>query len=168
MTNEEFFRLIAKTTKKNRIIGMVFTLVATFGFAGIVIKGTGTVTTGGVIALYVLLGLILLIGIFTVVKSAQAASQIKNGKHPLIQAILSGDTSFVVWFYQQITTTKNVDADIAAAHQIWVCDRNNKHTIISVKGRQASDVLNYLAGKFPNALMGYSKENQQEYKSRVS
>jgi|GEM_PF-2739717 len=165
MSNEEFFRLISKTTKKNRIIGVFLLLFGILTIVGAVTLGSDT-SIGGLIVLYVLSALCLLSGVILIVKSAQSASQMKNGSHPLAGAILKGDQSFVVWFYQQVHTVNNVNA--TAAHQIWICDRTNKNTIISVRASAADDVMQYLSSKFPGALMGYSEQNKKEYNARVS
>lgn len=86
---------------------------------------------------------------------------IKQGRHPLINAIKSGDTSFVLWFYEQIFKVKNG----GSSYQIWIMCNGNRHFIINLgfKNSKAADIMKYLTEKFPSAVQGYSKENEDFY-----
>lgn len=164
MSNEAFFKLITRTNHRNRIVAVFLLLFGAFALAGALTQG-GKTSLGGMITLYVLGGLCVLMGVFLIIKSSQAISQMKNGDHPLAKAILTNDQSFILWFYQQITTVNN--SDVASARQINLGDRNNKIHMVTVKAAEVAEVMDYLANHFPHAMVGYTDENKAIYNQKV-
>lgn len=163
MTNEEFLKLIAKSGSKQMVGGIIMIVIGLLIGVGTIFGGD-EVGTGGIVFLWILTGICLLVAVITIRKSTKTSSQIKNGQHPLANAIQNGDKSYVLWIYEQIITSSGINA----AHQIWICYPNKKFDTISVKGAVAQDLLQYLADKFPNALVGYTPENQKRYKEMTA
>lgn len=165
MTNAEFYRLIGRSGKRTFIIGICILI---FGAGMTLLAALGLdkeASSGTTIFVYVFGGICILLGLLMVVKARQSNAQIKNGQHPLAQAIEKGDGRFVLWYFEQIITTQNYKP--TAAHQIWIYDQRNKATIISVPSGQVEAVFQFLALRFPGALVGYSEENQRRYKEMV-
>ena len=165
MTHEEFLGLISKTSRK-QIIGGIFILVFGLLLGAIMLTGVDNPKTGTKIFIYILGAICLLIGIVMLRKAIQTQSQLKNRQHPLVNAINSGDTSYVAWFYEHKVTANKVEA--TSAHQIWIYDRHNKFITISVKKSKVEELMGYLYQHFPAALVGYTDENKALYKQKVS
>lgn len=163
MTHEEFSQLLSKSGSRQRNMA-IFILIVGIIFLGIIPAAPDNIKLGGIIFMGVLSGLCVLGGVALIRKATQTRSQVKNGQHPLLNAIQNGDGDYVEWFYEEIVTVKNVDA--TAAHQIWIHDRHNKFITLSVKGTQAQGILEYLQQHFPEALVGYSDENKKRHKQR--
>lgn len=165
MTDQEFSTLISKTSKKNRIIGLFF-LIFGLGMLAVLTLTNQNLTTGLTIGAWVIISLLIFLGVFSIAMASKTLSQINNGTHPLINAIQTGDQSYVVWFHEQVITTENIQA--TATHQFWIYNKNNKSTIVSIKRTQTQELFDYLATRFPNAIMGYSTENRDLYKQRIA
>lgn len=144
----------------------IFILIVGILFLGITLSTPDNVKLGGIIFMGVLSGLCIVGGVALIRKAVQTRSQVKNGQHPLVNAVQNGDTGYVEWFYEEIVTVKNVDT--TAAHQIWIHDRHNKCITLSVKGTQVQGILKYLQQHFPDALVGYSDENKKRYTLRMA
>ena len=165
MTNDQFFTLLSKTHTKNIRIGIFILLFGLITVIGAVAFGGADFGNFGKIFMLALGGLCILLGIFMPLKAINAGKDLKAGKHPLAKAILENDKNYVLWFHEQVYTVENVKQ--TAAHQIWIYNRNNKADTISVKRNDTNDVMNFLAEKFPDALMGYSEEFKKKYNQMV-
>lgn len=165
MNDQDFLKLINKSGVKNIIIGI---FILAFGAFIIWLQASGVdkqgTTVAGSVVLYTLAGLCLLIGFMLIYLPVKASSQIKNGKHPLVNAINNNDSGYVIWFYEYVVQVKGG----GTAHQVWVYGQDKKRYTISTKRVKTTDVLEYLAGKFPSAMCGYSKELEAAYKQKIS
>lgn len=162
MTNDDFFALVAKSSRKQLILGIFLLVIGLGMLAGLLMGMDPEAKTSVRIGVYVLSALILLIGGFSFIKAISTSSQLKNGQPPLANAILNGDRSFIVWYYEYI-----VQSAAASSHNIWLFDQNNKNIVISVKKNTVPHVFAYLQAHFPYSLVGYTDENKKLVKERL-
>jgi len=164
MTLAEFTALFRKGVVKSVLVGG---FIALFGIFIVIMMfadlGMEDMTTAGIVILWILAALCILVGIVAIYKPIKNNKQIDNGTHPLINAIINKDQEFVQWYYEYIV---EVSAGPAKnnAYQMWIICKNKKQFILSIKKNQAPEIMEFLANHFPNAIAGYSKENEQAYK----
>ena len=170
MNDQEFLKLINKTTRRNLIIGVFITAFAGFMF-WLGLSGAdsemASMSKGGIITFYVFAGVFLAVGFLMIVIAVRAKSKIKNGSHPLVNAIEKGGSDYVLWFYEYVVEASAGPAK-NTGHSIWIRCADKKQYTINVKKGMVQDALSYLSNKFPNALVGYSKDLEKAYKERVA
>lgn len=165
MSHEEFSRILSQSGSKQRNMS-IFMFVVGGIFMAVAAAAPDNVTLWARIFMGVLSGLCVVGAVALFRKAGKSRAQVKNGTHPLLNAIQNGDRSYVTWFYEEIVTVNNVNT--TAAHQILIFDRNNTSATVSVKGAQVADIFQYLHTHFPEALMGYSEENKKRYKQHTA
>lgn len=169
MNDQEFLKLINKTSRRNLIIGICITAFAGFMF-WLGLSGAdsemASMSKGGIITFYVFAGVFLAVGLLMIVIAVRTKSKIKNGSHPLVNAIEKSGSDYVLWFYEYVVEASAGPAK-NTGHSIWIRCTDKKQYTINVKKNMVQDALAYLSAKFPNALVGYSKEIETEYKRKL-
>jgi hypothetical protein len=170
MNDQEFLKLVNKTTRRNLIIGIFITALGGFmlwlGLSG-VDSEMASMSKGGIIAFYVFTGIFLAVGLLMISIAVRAKSKIKNGSHPLVNAIEKSGSDYVIWFYEYVVEASAGPAK-NTGHSIWIRCADKKQYTINVKKGMVQDALSYLSNKFPNALVGYSKDLEKAYKERLA
>ena len=166
ITNEEFITSLTKSGKKHAIIGICIFIFGAF-IIWLALSGVDSsaddMGTGGKIVLWVLALLCVFIGLLLVFKQMKTSSQIKNGKHPLINAINQNDASYLLWVYENVVNVKGGGSN----HQVWAVAKGGNRYTIEAKKDKIEGIINYLASKFPQAEVGYSKEIEIEISKQI-
>lgn len=166
ISNEEFIKSMTKSGKKHAIIGICIFLFGVFiiwlGLSG-VDKSADEMGTGGKIVLWVLALLCLFMGFLLVFKQMKTTSQVKGGKHPLVNAINQNDGTYLLWIYENVVHVKGGGSN----HQVWAVGKEGKRYTIEAKKDKIEGIINYLGNKFPQALVGYSKEIEQQISAQL-
>lgn len=164
MTDQDFIKLLSKTSRKSFIIGLFILAFGAFmiwlDLSGVDKKG---ISGSGKIVLYVFAGLFIAVGLLMVVRHLKNTSKIKNGEHALINAVNGTNDHYVLWFYENIIQVRGG----GTAHQIFIFGKDKKNYNVNVAKAKVPEMLQYLNFKFPGALKGYSKELQAEYNNLV-
>lgn len=151
-------------------MGIIGSAILAFGlfiiWLGVSRKDT-EISQGGLITLLVFAGIFVLAGLLLLIVPIRASLNMKNGKHPLVNAITQNDTQYVLWMYEYITRVRSGPAT-RTDHKIWILCRDRKHFSVDVKKSKAQEVIDYLSLKFPSAVVGYTKELEDEYYRKVS
>lgn len=168
ITDQQFIKLINKSTIKNTLIGFGILAFGLFiiwlGMSG-VDSEMDKMSTGGQITLYVFAAIFVLAGFLVMFIPLKNSWQIKKGKHPLINAIQNNDQHYVKWFYEHVIHVKSSGIKSGTNHQIWMMCKGKKQIVISISKDQAAEVISYLSDKFPYAMKGWTEEYQKIYES---
>lgn len=152
-----FRKAISKSFTKNIIIGTCITAFGIF-IAWLVLSGADSeiddMPIGGMIVIWTLAALCFFFGGVITIKHIKEAIGMRTGKHPVINAIESGDKGYLVWVYENVISVQGGGSD----HQIWSYTRDGEQHILSLKGKRIKEVMTYLKEQFPNAVFGYSDE----------
>lgn len=152
-----FRKAISKSFTKNIIIGTCITAFGVF-IAWLILSGADSemddIPLGGMIVIWTLAGLCFFFGGVITMKHIREAINMRTGKHPIINAIESGDQGFLVWIYENVISVQGGGSD----HQIWSYTKDGDHHVLSIKGKRVQEVLKYLKEQFPNVVVGYSDE----------
>jgi len=169
MQDSDFIKMIAKTGRRMGIIGFFIlafaVLMAWIFFSGVDSESEG-MGTGGKITGLIFVLLFVFVGILMLVISIRTSSKIRQGKHPLINALSGNGDPYILWYYEHVTHVKSGPAK-NTAHNIWLLGRDKKQYTINVKKGKVEEAFDYLATKFPNAMVGYSKEMEAAYNEQV-
>lgn len=159
-----FKKVIGKSNVKNIIVGSGIFLFGIF-IAWLILSGADSemedMGTARMVVLWVLAGLCLLFGGVLIINPIRSFMQIKNGKHPVVQAIETGNQGFIIWVYEHITTVQGGGSD----HQVWAFSEDGKKFILSIKGKRVKEVMEYLSQQFPQATFGWTEEIEQQMKN---
>ncbi|MCG8575521.1 MAG: hypothetical protein MI810_11600 [Flavobacteriales bacterium] len=120
---------------------------------------------GGSVIIWILLIACLLIGGLMSYKAISDLRKLSKGTHPLIAAIQSKQTDFIVWMYEHV-----LQGRAGPTHNIWMQTKDGKQMTFTLKPKKIQPMLNYLHSQFPSADLGYSKELKTKHhkKSRES
>ena len=150
---------------KNVIVGTGIFLFGVF-IAWLVLSGADPdmkyLPIGGLIVIWVLAGLCLFLGGYMMVKVISDWMKLRKGDHPILNAIRTSDTSYLVWVYENITSVQGGGSD----HQIWTFSKTGSKIILSVKKKRVRAIMNYLKQEFPNVTLGWTSEIEQEMSER--
>ena len=156
-----FKKAVTKSVVKNVIVGTGIFLFGVF-IVWLVVSGADPeskdMTMAGKIVIWVLAGLCLFFGFFITFMHLKNHFKVQRGDHPIIKAIENGDNGHLVWIYENITRVEGGGSD----HQLWTFDRNGKQFILSVKAKRVQEVMAYLKEQFPSAVLGYTKEIEEQ------
>lgn len=157
MDLSEFKKMITKSDKKNIIVGSGIFLFGVF-IVWLVLSGADSeadeIGTGGMIVLWSLVGCCLLFGGVLIINPIKSYFSVKSGKHPLVNAIQSGDKGYLVWIYEHVTSVQGGGTD----HRIYIYNRDGKMTNLALKQKRIQPTIAFLAEQFPNAVLGYSDD----------
>jgi len=106
------------------------------------------------VVIWILAGLCVLIGGFTVYNVIKGKMLRSKGTHPLLHAIENKETDFAVWMYENVSSVKGG----GSSHAIYITTKYDKLITITVKGKRVQELLKYLHSQFPSAELGYSDE----------
>lgn len=166
MDRAEFEKTIGRSSVKQLIIGSFIFAFGVF-LVWLVFSGADSemddIGTGGMVVLWILIGLCLLMGGALIVIPIRTRMQLKSGNHPILAAIDRNDRGFVVWAYEHITQVKGGGKD----HYVYVFSNAGKQINISTKGKRVEGILGFIQKEFPTAVIGYSEEQQQRYNDYV-
>ncbi len=169
MQDADFLKMINRSAIKMGIIGF---FVLAFGLFMVWLFFSGAdpeaqeLGTAGKVTGFIFAGIFILVGLLMLLIPIRASLKIKQGKHPLVNAVTSNDPAYILWYYEHITHVKSGPAR-NTAHTIWMLGRDKKQYTLGVKKGKVEEIFNYLASKFPNALVGYSKELETAYEQKV-
>ncbi|MBK9592300.1 MAG: hypothetical protein IPO32_12675 [Crocinitomicaceae bacterium] len=169
MTDHDFLKLIKSTSIKMAIIGIG---ISAFGIFVVWLGLSGAdpemqqMSTSTIVILSIFGGLFLLVGLLLIILPVRASLNIKNGKHKLLNAIQENDTAYALWIYEYVTKVRSGPAS-NTDHKIWIMCADKNHFSIDVKKNKAQEVIDYLVTKFPDAVIGYTKEIEEEYNKKV-
>ena len=166
MTDKEFSILISKSSSKKIAVG---SFVFAFGLfiMWMMLSGgeskSDDISNGGQIVIWALV--VICIGSAGLIggQAVRTKIQLKSGKHPLLQAIDSGDTGHLVWIYENVSGVKGGGSD----HYIYAYNSENKLYTLSLKKKRIAEAMQYLQSKFPDAVFGYSDEIVAQMKSTI-
>lgn len=168
MQDAEFLKMYNRSGIKMAIIG-VFILALGLFMIWMSVSGADPeakdIPIGGTIALWVFAIIFALVGLLMIWLPIKTSMNQKKGKDPITNAIQSGDSGFILWFYEYVAEVKSGAAK-NTAHRIFMFSRDNKQYSMDVKKARVQDVLSYLQSKFPQAMMGYTPEMEAAYKAR--
>jgi hypothetical protein len=161
MEIKDFKKVIGKSNTKNIIVGSGIFLFGIF-IVWLILSGADSemddMGVGGMVVLWILAGLCLLFGGVLIINPIRSFMQVKSGKHPVVHAIESGNKGFIVWIYENITQVQGGGSD----HQIWAFTEDGKKLILSIKGKRVQEVINYLSQQFPNAVVGWTEDIEEQ------
>lgn len=166
MDDSEFSKLISKSNAKKTIVG---SSVLAFGVFIIWMIMSGADSTpddiggGGQIIIWAVVIICLGVGGIIGGQAVRSTYQIRSGKHPLLQSIISGDTAHLVWIYENVNSIKGGGSN----HYIYAYNSDNKLYTVSLKKKYIAEAMQYLQGKFPDAVFGYSNEIVEQMKSII-
>lgn len=166
MHDKEFSILISKSSSKKIIVGG---FVFAFGLfiMWMMLSGgeseSDDIGSGGQIVIWALV--VLCIGSAGLIggQAVRSKIQLRLGKHPLQQAIASGDTGHLVWIYEKVSGVRGRGSD----HYIYAYNSNNKLYLLSLNKKRIAEAMRYLQSKFPNAVFGYSEEIVAQMKTTI-
>jgi len=147
-----FKKMLTKSDRKLRAGGI--TLLVIGGFVYIPFF----VSDGGMAAL-IIASIISLMGLFVVIKAVKSLRSIRNGEHPVLNAIIKKNSSYLIWIYNEITTT-NTNGYESTHCTVRMFTKNKRHSysLIVKSIEDANGLLHYLGESFPDAYVGYDDE----------
>lgn len=110
-----------------------------------------------------LFGLFAPLGFFMFLTSIRNKKKVRNGEHEILEAINTGN-DFVVWFFQHTLITKNeLITKKNKSHSLQIYTKGGKPIRFMIKSEERlHEMIAFLSGHFPNALIGYTEENRLE------
>ena len=172
MTNQEFEKLLKKGSAMNIVSGSFQMAVGIFLFIALISVSSNEdsyfVKEFGLIGQIVLGASALLfgyIGYNNWRKVLSTSYLLKKGKHKLRNAVVENDEEYVLWMYPQVE--KRGKSGIMD-YFVWVFGNDKKSYCIEGKDdKHLLSILQFLKMKFPQALIGDSKENKKAYKAKL-
>lgn len=168
MTDQDFIRMFKRSGTKMLIIGVSIFLFGVF-LIWLVASGADSEMepgSGTAIAMWIFGSIVALLGVLMMALPVVASSRIKNGKHKLINAVLQNDTGYALWIYEHVIRVKSGPAS-NTNHQVWIMARDKKQYQLGCKKAKVAEVITYLAGKFPDAILGHSPELESQYHQKL-
>lgn len=153
-----------KTAKKGFAVGLIFVIIGLPSALCIVLFAG--LTDGTTIAGFVILLLFGLLGILAVVNSGKKKARILDGSDPLIHALDTNNSAYVVWFHGLITQQQGSAIKQLNTYQVVIYAKEMKKAVtVVVKNEKAyNEILLFLATKFPNAEQRYDAETKKRMK----
>ncbi len=166
MERAEFEKLIGKSNVKSIVVGL-FILVFGVFIIWLMLSGADSemddIPLGGMIVLWALAALTVFAGLLLIYIPVKTKRQINNGNHPILSAMDRNDHTFIVWIYEHITQVQGGGSN----HQIYIFLKNGKRINIGSNQNQSQEIIHYLSSEFPDAILGYSEENESLHKERI-
>lgn len=157
MGTELIKKVLLKNSRGQIIIGIVVAIIG-LGIIGLVMSDVGDksgLSEIGEILLWFLFGSFVVFGLIMIIKGMNLRKSVKDGSHPLINAINSGDKGFVIWYYEHVTTVNGGNP----TYQIMLYSLDKKSYRLGLKNKdQSKEVFELLNTCFPNAILGYTPE----------
>lgn len=159
MNYVEFKKILKKSSVKILVVGVVITLVG-LPFLGANFYDESKTS-------YWIFGILFsAIGLLIVIKSILELGKIKSDTHPLLNAIVKGDKSYLIWVYQKQIISKVEGANVGKSTNMMLVSKENKLIeIVLNKSTSPSEFTQYVINQFPNALVGFSEENELKVKN---
>lgn len=125
-----------------------------------------TTTKGSPLAQAIIAGLCFLATFIVWFKSFRAIYQIKTDQHPLFQAIVNGDKTYLLWVFAKQINVKSSNEGITFGQRqniIYYARGGENAEIALNKNGNTQEVLELLSMHFPEARIGFTPE----YKAAV-
>jgi hypothetical protein len=162
MNYDALLKLTSKSKKKTLFVSLLIILTGGMFFI--------PVFTGDNKIVYWVVGILFIaLGVFMLYKSISDLNKIKAGELPLLRAIATKDSGFIVWMYVQEIKSSVEGVKVGTTNNVMIFDRNHKsESILLGRKENPHDLLNYLSTCFPDAKIGYTPEYIQMFKKKKS
>lgn len=175
MEAKEFKRLLRRAHKRERALGIIYTIlggvlsvILIVNFEGLHWEESIGAKIGTVIAFIAGFG-IGGFGFYWLVKALISVWRISAGKHPILQAIDNADKTKIIWVYHKLFEHYRNGVRYAEWHFTMYLE-DGKRLTLGLDEKHIADVQRmeqFLIAKFPHIEVGYDKTTRARMKKRL-
>ena len=101
-------------------------------------------------------------GVLVFVKGQSSLKKILDDTHPILDGIKSR-SDYLVWIYHTISKMEGDESGKRNWNSVSAVGKDGKRYSFSAKSEiEVGEIIDYLNGEFPNAVLGYTLDNQHE------